>query len=114
MVILSQNFNGGITQRLIYEHVKRYSSTSVLKYSFTTKRVHGRLSGVRKKHLHWPGIEPGPPAWQARILPLNHQCLNEFFFEFHEYLVNYSMKQESCRYFALIAQTIPFMRMLCT
>lgn len=24
--------------------------------------------------LHWPGIEPGPPAWQARILPLNHQC----------------------------------------
>ena len=25
--------------------------------------------------MHWPGIEPGPPAWQARILPLNHQCL---------------------------------------
>ena len=22
--------------------------------------------------LHWPGTEPGPPAWQARILPLNH------------------------------------------
>ena len=28
-----------------------------------------------KEKLHWPGIEPGPPAWQARILPLNHQCL---------------------------------------
>ena len=27
--------------------------------------------------LHWPGIEPGPPAWQARILPLNHQCIVE-------------------------------------
>ena len=26
------------------------------------------------KRMHWPGIEPGPPAWQARILPLNHQC----------------------------------------
>ena len=26
--------------------------------------------------MHWPGIEPGPPAWQARILPLNHQCLH--------------------------------------
>ena len=25
--------------------------------------------------MHWPGIEPGPPAWQASILPLNHQCL---------------------------------------
>lgn len=24
--------------------------------------------------LHGPGIEPGPPAWQARILPLNHPC----------------------------------------
>ena len=28
-----------------------------------------------KKHLHRPGIEPGPPAWQASILPLNHRCL---------------------------------------
>ena len=26
--------------------------------------------------LHGPGIEPGPPAWQARILPLNHPCNN--------------------------------------
>ena len=27
------------------------------------------------KHvLHWRGIEPRSPAWQARILPLNHQC----------------------------------------
>ena len=33
------------------------------------KRVHKKL-----QLLHWPGIEPGPPAWQARILPLNHQC----------------------------------------
>ena len=24
--------------------------------------------------LHRPGIEPGPPAWQASILPLNHRC----------------------------------------
>jgi hypothetical protein len=27
-----------------------------------------------QKKMHWPGIEPGPPAWQASILPLNHQC----------------------------------------
>ena len=25
--------------------------------------------------VHRPGIEPGPPAWQASILPLNHRCL---------------------------------------
>ena len=24
--------------------------------------------------LHRPGIEPGPPAWQASILPLNQRC----------------------------------------
>ena len=24
--------------------------------------------------VHRPGIEPGSPAWQARILPLNHRC----------------------------------------
>ena len=24
--------------------------------------------------MHWPEIEPGSPAWEARILPLNHQC----------------------------------------
>src|SRR4029434_6466230 len=30
--------------------------------------------GQEESQLHWRGIEPGPPAWQARILPLNHQC----------------------------------------
>ena len=28
-----------------------------------------------KKGLHRPGIEPGSPAWQASILPLDHRCL---------------------------------------
>ena len=27
-----------------------------------------------KIKLHRPGIEPGPPAWQASILPLNQRC----------------------------------------
>ena len=27
-----------------------------------------------KNHLHRPGIEPGSPAWQASILPLDHRC----------------------------------------
>ena len=26
--------------------------------------------------LHRPGIEPGPPAWQASILPLNQRCFS--------------------------------------
>ena len=42
--------------------------------------------------FHWPGIEPRRPAWQARILPLNHQSvvwwytnsvfIEEFYFQF--------------------------------
>ena len=27
--------------------------------------------------LHGPGKHPGPPAWQARLLPLNHPCTSE-------------------------------------
>ena len=30
----------------------------------------------KEKNVHRPGIEPGPPAWQASILPLNHRCLH--------------------------------------
>lgn len=38
----------------------------------------GRARALLQKRtelLHGPGIEPGPPAWQARILPLNHRCV---------------------------------------
>ena len=24
--------------------------------------------------VHRPGNEPGPPSWQATILPVNHRC----------------------------------------
>ena len=34
-----------------------------------------------KKGLHRPGIEPGPPAWQASILPLNQRCSQEEFYQ---------------------------------
>ena len=39
-----------------------------------THHVHSYFKHIKNK-MHWPGIEPGPPAWQASILPLNHQCL---------------------------------------
>ena len=37
------------------------------------------LDGRRQEKciLHRPGIEPGPPAWQASILPLNQRCFDE-------------------------------------
>ena len=34
-----------------------------------------KLSFSVQKYLHRPGIEPGSPAWQASILPLDHRCL---------------------------------------
>ena len=34
-----------------------------------------QLTARKGKSVHWRGIEPRSPAWQARILPLNHQCL---------------------------------------
>ena len=36
----------------------------------------------RKQILHCRGIEPRSPAWQARILPLNQQCLRNVIFPF--------------------------------
>ena len=33
-----------------------------------------RVPARKQAKLHRPGIEPGPPAWQASILPLNHRC----------------------------------------
>ena len=34
-----------------------------------------RTTKNKKKNVHRPGIEPGSPAWQASILPLDHRCL---------------------------------------
>ena len=36
---------------------------------------HLKIFSSGNLNVHRPGIEPGPPAWQARILPLNQQCL---------------------------------------
>ena len=36
-----------------------------------------------KKIMHRPGIEPGPPAWQASILPLNQRCFVEICLKFY-------------------------------
>ena len=49
----------------------------------------GEEGGKEEKSiLHWPGIEPGPPAWQARILPLNHQCLKPPVLRHHFFFVS--------------------------
>ena len=50
--------------------------------SLSMREVPGSIPGTSKNFLsqflktilHRPGIEPGPPAWQASILPLNQRC----------------------------------------
>ena len=37
-------------------------------------KVHQNSALPSKTDVHRPGIEPGPPAWQASILPLNQRC----------------------------------------
>ena len=39
---------------------------------------HRFLQQVWIKNMHRPGIEPGSPAWQASILPLDHRCSTAF------------------------------------
>ena len=65
----------------------RYTTTikSVSKYAdciLAISCTYLSKNGIRElveeefvKKLQRPGIEPGPPAWQARILPLNQRCL---------------------------------------
>ena len=51
-------------------------------HKFPTKFHTQEKDLTQKKHiLHRPGIEPGPPAWQASILPLNQRCLSALSFE---------------------------------
>ena len=47
------------------------------------------ISGEKK--MHWPGIGPGSPAWQASILPLNHQCLLSYAVNLLLMIIHYSM-----------------------
>ena len=38
--------------------------------------------------MHRPGIGPGPPAWQAEILPLDQRC---YHYELNYELFNYEL-----------------------
>ena len=43
---------------------------------------------VKNKCCVGQGIEPRSPTWQARILPLNHQCWNRQEFSLHNHIYN--------------------------
>lgn len=42
--------------------------------SIPIRHSHCLDNANRIRSLHRPGTETGPPAWQASILPVNHQC----------------------------------------
>lgn len=70
-------------KKLLYDFYKLYPhfGVEVILYSQSSDcllyvcPLSWSITEGEKSVLHWPGIEPGPPAWQARILPLNHQCI---------------------------------------
>lgn len=54
------------------------NTNRVAKYGVVGRKV--TVIWNRKQLLNWPGIKPGPPTWQARILPLWHTHSNSFHF----------------------------------
>ena len=69
------------------------NNLSAIQSNFLVPKLNSSL--IEKKMLHRPGIEPGPPAWQASILPLNQRCyfailaiLNHVYFLFKSVLPN--------------------------
>lgn len=50
------------------EQAKKFNSTH------TKNRILQLHASKKNINLHRPGIEPGSPAWQASILPLNYRC----------------------------------------
>ena len=58
-----------IMHLLMYDRIKR-DSTGQRRLSKCICFYKERTA----KSLHWPRLELGSPAWQASILPLDHQC----------------------------------------
>ena len=51
-----------------------FHSRGLLYWRQILYRLSQQRSPKRRTRMHYPGIEPGSPTWEARILPLNHQC----------------------------------------
>ena len=82
-----------LSMREVRGSIPRISKAKFYSYSLQAKAKHFRLSfqvlrckmkqffsfevefWAKSLCMHRPGIEPGPPAWQASILPLNQRCL---------------------------------------
>ena len=50
----------------------RWFDSGSREYIFNVKNLIFFIGCMSKLKMHQPGIEPGAPAWQAEILPLNH------------------------------------------
>ena len=57
-----------------YAAVQPNSCCQALFKSDELKVNRALLERTAKTHMHERGIEPRSPAWQAKILPLNHSC----------------------------------------
>ena len=96
---ITMTFKTSLEYSLTPVHVTYYSQgggvAQMVERSLSMREVPGSIPGASRyflhltlsskilpKVLHRPGIEPGPPAWQASILPLNQRCHMENFYFF--------------------------------
>ena len=63
-------------KKLTAQNFQRQAIANTLSMRVSMRSFHRFISElhISSKVLHWRGIEPRSPAWQARILPLNQQC----------------------------------------
>ena len=75
-MLFGQHFDGEAPRNLNHVFLRPFESDHAKTVGCSCDESKKRKRKEKNLRMHWPGIEPGPPAWQARILPLNHQCLH--------------------------------------
>ena len=76
--IISPNFNGSCDGRVVKAFDSKSNGIFPRRFeSYSQRLLVSKFHSARKSPscVHCRGIEPRSPAWQARILPLNQQCL---------------------------------------
>jgi hypothetical protein len=60
-----------IVQKKYSEPFRIYSNRRRIPFSIVQKKYSASKQQKKQKKMRSPGIEPGPPAWKADIMPLN-------------------------------------------
>ena len=79
-MFLGRNICQGLWYRVNYKELKCLSVSTIEDMKHLGMIIESLSTSlfvnINTMSVDWRGIETRSPAWQARILPLNHQCLN--------------------------------------